>query len=91
MIIQETITNLIVHQYNTNIIIILTKYYTKHNNITHHIINMKQIDYYYVTNLFILSDSNLHLNMLLVFDSKIFLETDNFDSDGRLFHKRAPV
>ena len=33
MIIQETITNLTVHQYNTNIIIILTKYYTKHNNI----------------------------------------------------------
>ena len=52
---------------------------------------MKQIDYYYVTNLFILSDSNLHLNMLLIFDLKIFLETDNFDSDGSLFHKRAPV
>ena len=51
---------------------------------------MKQIDYY-VTNLFILSDSNLHLNMLLIFDLKIFLETDNFDPDARLFHKRAPV
>ena len=44
-----------------------------------------------MTNLFILSDSNLYLNMLLIFDLKIFLETDNFDSDGRLFHKRAPA
>ena len=52
---------------------------------------MKQIDYYYVTNLFIMSDSNLHLNMLLILYLKIFLETDNFDSDGRLFHKRAPL
>ena len=45
MIIQETITNLTVHQYNTNIIIILTKYYTKHNNITHHnTINIYETD-----------------------------------------------
>ena len=81
MIIQETITNLIVHQYNTNIIIILTKYYTKHNNITHHIINI------YETDRLILCDKFVHFvgfkftpqHMLLIFDLKIFLETDNFD------------
>ena len=54
MIIQETISNLTVHQYNTNIIIILTKYYTKHNNITHHIINI------YETDRFILCDKFVH-------------------------------
>ena len=54
MIIQETITNLIVHQYNTNIII-LTKYYTKHNNITHHIINIYETD-----RLIILFDKFVH-------------------------------
>ena len=43
-----------------------------------------------MTNLFNLSDSNLHINMLLIFDLKIFLETDNFDSDRRLFHNVMP-
>ena len=80
MIIQETITNLTVHQYNTNIIIILTKYYTKHNNITHHIINI------YETDRLILCDKFVHFvgfkftpQHAINFDLKIFLKTDNFD------------
>ena len=85
----KTKTNLIVHQYNTNIIIILTKYYTKHNNITHHIINI------YETNILLLCYKFVHF-VGFKFTPRhainfVFVETDNFDFDGRLFHKRALV